>query len=1099
MAVNLGSADAYLMLNITDFVTNFKSAYTAMKDFDNEALNTSDKVNQVGNTLVKVGAGITAGLTVPLVAAGKSMIDSAITYESAFTGVMKTTDEAVDSMGNVIVSYDDLSDSIREMSQTMSQSAAEIAGVAEVAGQLGIKAEDLMQFTEVMIKLGDTTNVSSEEAATALARFVNITGMAMDDVERLGSVVVDLGNNMATTEKEIIDMATNISAAGSQAGISEANIFALAGTLSSLGLEAAAGGTAISRLLIDMNIAAQTGSSGLGELQTNIEAVGWTLEEFESGMAEGGKAVEVFAADLGISTKELKAQYKEAQNAQLTLNDYARVAGMTGDEFKQAFQEDAAGALVAFMDGLGNASAYGTTMIEILQDMDISEVRLRDAMMRTGSASDLLAESIDLSNEAWEENTALTEEAELRYGTTESKIQILKNKVTDMAISFGTLLLPILNKVIDFLGNLINSFNSMDDSTRETILLVAALAAGIGPLITAIGGVVKAVGAMMAHPVVAGITLAIAAIAALVVAIQSIPSEMSIISGQMDEATAATAAWREEMESLDTSIPDMSNMVNEAGESFNDLQSIIDEKQGSITEIYSTAFNERRRVNDEEIIQINKYIDEIAAAQDRMYKLYEAQLKAQISMLEQELKAEDLTYAERVQLMGKLENAQLQYADSISESITRELTMLEQRKINGEISEKEYLTQRESILEKQKELVAEQEGLTQQLIDTNLDAMSQQAQINAQDYAIKETHVQSMEDMAQVYADKIKLINDDITLSESEKNAALAQLGMDYVTDSRDWLLGVEQVYYDYSNLLDAEKVKSAATFFDWIGQQKSQGKTLSDENEQTAKDIVNAYASLPVELQDSGKNALLGLAEGMADEFPELKNAADMDMNQLVAAMNKALGNASPSTKMKTAGVNLLQGLMNGLSSLRNTVINYFTNIGRDMISSFESLFGIQSPAKVTEDIGEDIEAGLLKGLKTGAKKVAKEVKSENAKIIESYEDMAKKSSKAIEDTTRKTAEQIKAIKEAEKQLEKLTAEPTKKKEITAIGKNTVDPQTVEQMKEDWQREIAAVYEDMMERLSLQTVIINSSTPLSPLQLSDELRKQREQLALGV
>ena len=64
------------------------------------------------------------------------------------------------------------------MTREIPSSASDIAGVMEIAGQLGIATESLTEFTETMINLGVSTNLSAEEAATNLAKFANIVNMA---------------------------------------------------------------------------------------------------------------------------------------------------------------------------------------------------------------------------------------------------------------------------------------------------------------------------------------------------------------------------------------------------------------------------------------------------------------------------------------------------------------------------------------------------------------------------------------------------------------------------------------------------------------------------------------------------------------------------------------------------------------------------------------------------------------------------------------------------------------------------------------------------------------------------------------------------------
>lgn len=326
-------------------------------------------------TLKKLGKATIASVAAAgtaLVGLGGFAVKAGSDFESAFAGVRKTVEATEEEFAR-------LEKGIRDMAKEMPTAATEVAGVAEAAGQLGIANDNILEFSKTMVMLGDATNLSADEAATTLARFANVTGMAQGDFDRLGSTIVALGNNMATTESEIAAMGMRIAGAGTQVGMSEAQILSFAAALSSVGIEAEAGGTAFSTLMSKMNLAT----------------------------AKGGEE----------------------------LNQFAKVAGMSSAEFKRAFEEDAGGAIQAFIQGLSDITDSGGSAIKVLDDMGLADIRMRDALLRASGASDLFTEALEIGSEAWEENTALVKEAEQRYATFESQLAILKNRITDLGIT----------------------------------------------------------------------------------------------------------------------------------------------------------------------------------------------------------------------------------------------------------------------------------------------------------------------------------------------------------------------------------------------------------------------------------------------------------------------------------------------------------------------------------------------------------------------------------------------------------------------------------------------------------------------------------------
>ena len=365
-----------------------------------------DSITHKAVTLTKMVSGAAVGAGVMIGGVGVAAAKAGSDFESAFAGIRKTVDATEQQ-------YDALEDSIRSMSKNIPMAATELAGIGEVAGQLGIQTENLDEFIGTMADLSVATNMTSTESAEELAKFANITKMSAENFDELGSTIVALGNNMAATESDIMSMAIRLAGTGELTGMSEADIMGIAAALSAVGIEAEMGGSAMSKAIINMKIAAETGSE--------------------------------------------------------SLESFAHVAGMSASEFAKAYEEDATKAVIAFVSGLSDSERLGKSTIAVLDEMEISEVRLRDTLLRASSASDMFEYSITLANEAFEENTALSKEASQRYATFESRLQMTKNRVNDVGISLYQNFRDPLNDVLGLTLDVTDSLEIFDEETIQAL------------------------------------------------------------------------------------------------------------------------------------------------------------------------------------------------------------------------------------------------------------------------------------------------------------------------------------------------------------------------------------------------------------------------------------------------------------------------------------------------------------------------------------------------------------------------------------------------------------------------------------------------------
>lgn len=436
---------AELQNRYQQLASSMKQAYiddSAFTKFGKSAQELGSKFKNVGESISGFGSALTKGVTAPIVAGAGIALKAAIDYESAFAGVKKTVDGTPQQ-------FEKLSASIRNMAKEMPASATEIAAVAEAAGQLGVPIGSIEGFTKTMINLGVSTNLSAEEAATSISKIGNIMQVSGDDLDswsaKFGAAVVGLGNNFATTESDIVQMSNRLAASGKLAGLTMPEILGLATAMSSVGIEAEAGGTAMTQ----------------------------TLTGISKAVSEGGEQLKI----------------------------YADTAGLTADQFAEKWKTKPAEALQDFIKGLGKASESGKDANKILEKLGLTGVRQSNMLKSLGLAAETMGKAMNVANSEWEKGTALTDEASKRYETMESKLKMLKNELIDIAIEFGGPLLDALRDGLNIakpwiatLSDMAKKFSSLSTEQQQNIIKWGLIAAAAGPALKILGGGISTIG-----------------------------------------------------------------------------------------------------------------------------------------------------------------------------------------------------------------------------------------------------------------------------------------------------------------------------------------------------------------------------------------------------------------------------------------------------------------------------------------------------------------------------------------------------------------------------------------------------------------------------
>lgn len=997
--IKLNDLDAEIQLNneyMDEARESADGCATSIDRFGDRVKESANKADTLRDALA--AAGVIAALK-KTAEALEACVDASIEFESAMTGVAKTTDMTQAELG-------DMADAIQDLSTRIPATTTEIAGVAEAAGQLGIAKDDILAFSEVMVNLGVATNLSSDEAASALAKFANVVGMSADNYERLGSTIVDLGNNFATTEADIVSMATRLSSTGAIIGLTEPQIMAIATALSSVGIEAEAGGSAISKL----------------------------LKQFETMVATGSDKLESFAS----------------------------IAGMSAAEFSQKWGEDAVGALSAFINGLGEIDAAGGSSVAVLDELGITEVRLSNAVQALASSHGILDKALATADTAWQNNTALAKEAATRYETTESKLQMLSNACNNAKIAIGDKLTPAVGNLAEAGTKLLTGIADSIDQSNLLVPIITSVATAIAVLaagITAYTIVTKLAAAAMAlftavldtNP----IFLAITAIAALAAGIGVLVATLKDdATPSVKELTEAASALPDAFDAANASYKESETRVlatTAAAEKYIDRLREL-EAQGVSTNAaqseYQQIVDKLRYLLPDVNIELDEQTGLLVGGANALYEQVDAWKavalqQALTTKYEAQIKAWGDAYVEVEQNRVKLNQAEADAAviESRIADIQKEMAANQQK--HNAVMEDSTLSASEATQAHQA-LFEEYAGLSIELTDLNKQLKSNSKEQDNLNEAIK-----TGEETASGYEQQVDEAQAALDAFMNSANSAAD--GANGLSDAMGNQSGaaqsirdqITQLAQDYKDAYDAayESINGQIGLFDTFAAEVSDDtNTVEKMMERWAEQTANLAAytenlkkaaqyglddGLVQSLSDGSTESagylatiiseiekLGGTTEGMSAEasafvdefnaafnrtneakesFAETVAAIQTNLDDAIAQMQESAANidfsgfnealessfANVGVNFQEIGLNAGAGLSQGLADSSGDVAGAAAGVADDATNAAKSALGVHSPSTVWRGIGENADLGLAQGIRSNTQKVISEVKA--------------------------------------------------------------------------------------------------------------------------
>lgn len=653
---------------------------------------------------------------------------TAIEFEDAWAGVTKTVDGTPQQLAKI-------DDGLKNLAQTTSSTYQDIAHYAELAGQMGIPTDSIVGFTKTITELGDTTNLVGEEAAQSIAKFSNVMVSQSKKTNtyysRLGSTIVDLGNKFSTTESDIMDMATRLGVAGKMVGLNSNQVLGLSTALSSLGIEAAAGGSSVSKMLKKIDLAVSTGDENLSK--------------------------------------------------------FAEVSGMTSQQFQKAWGEDAAGTFLKFVEGIGKSSDITKT----LNDLGITEIKQAQSMGALAQSSDVLSNALNVSKNAWNSNTAMANEAEKRYATLKSQLSQTWEAIKQAGDELGQAFAPTLTDLLKIVKKAANAFSNLDEGTQQTIakmlLLTAAAyptAKGVSKVAGATQGAIKfftkehpilqkvadgfgdaakagdlantsiislGKGFVLTHPAITAVTVALGAFAGAVVwADKKRKETMETANKELaykDTDYAVTLKvidsyeqYAKSMSKTKTSMGEIVTQYMQNNKTASHLMKTIEDLNAkeSLNATQKTmlaeAVRELNQLYPDLGVEIDENTGKLNLNEDAHYKSIDA-IKERITQIQEEAKQEALASIAKknaaAQLKAELKNAEL--TESIK-STTEAFKKLNAEYVDGQLSMQDYMNQSSALKESINTLCTDLADSYTKLHETQTQAILQSNYLETQSF-----------------------------------------------------------------------------------------------------------------------------------------------------------------------------------------------------------------------------------------------------------------------------------------------------------------------------------------------------------------------------
>lgn len=435
--------------------------------------------------------------------------------------------------------------------------------------------------------------------------------------------------------------------------------------------------------------------------------------------------------------------------------------------------------------------------------------------------------------------------------------------------------------------------------------------------------------------------------------------DTDMLKQHIDEVTGSIHSMRDAFDNAKVTLPDINKTISANGYFMSDIDTQIADKEKQITDALTTAMRDQKGVRDEDLENIRGYMQELQMLEDDKLSIYREQQMSQFTTLDLKLKSGNLDQQGIADLLISTDEAYDQSVIAIKEEFEGR-----QATINSL-----YAVERKSIVENENLTgQAKSEALKQwQARKDNelLESMRQENELLAEsaksrDYTYNQALEQSnkLVEKADFNFDILKQKSDSYKKDLDIMDKTIADTSASGIQKYNEASANADLMVKDITNMflnLDNQSAQSLNNYFMTLNEAKNKGVTVSDDLKQQADTILTPFENLPPELQETGKQILAGLLQGMTDENGNVIDTTNMTCQELVEAAREAFDVHSPSRVFAEIGTNIGLGLLQGISLIMPVVTAAVTTNMMGLVTS-ASGFNLDSMGESAENISETV-----------------------------------------------------------------------------------------------------------------------------------------------